>query len=95
MSLINSMPIVQPGSWSCPALIDAGGHLLTFQFRARARGPVLATATYQAFPGLVASSGQCDPLQLSIRGRPEPSLLGGRFAAQAQRILGFGLLVGR
>jgi hypothetical protein len=91
VSLINAMEVVQPGVYSCPSLTLTGAHLLSFTFRARAGGRLLAVASYEAFPGLTDSSGPCNPIRLRIAGRREVSLLGGAFVPRAQRVLGFRL----
>lgn len=94
VSLIDAMPIVQPVAYSCPALMTKGARLLTFGFRGRSGGPLLAQATYVDYPPLTAPSGPCSPIGLRIRGRRQDPLIGGNFVAQAQRILGVSLIGG-
>jgi hypothetical protein len=53
-----------------------------------AGGPVLAQATYTDYgPNLMAPSGQCSPIELTIRGRRHTPLIGGLFVEQLQRLL--------
>jgi hypothetical protein len=51
VSLINAMPIAQPGTISCPELRIDGARVITTKFRARA-GASLARATYTDYPPL-------------------------------------------
>lgn len=85
--LLDRQPILQPGNgYNCPA-ISTAQPVVTFAFRARPGGAVVARATVDA----VASgpSTPCDAIALTIRGRREPALLGGPAVVRgAQRLLG-------
>ncbi len=74
VSLIDGLPITQPGLWSCPAF-PADGPYVTFTFRASASGPALAQASQAAWAS--EPTTPCDPMSFSIRGHPETPLLGG------------------
>ncbi len=84
VTLLDGMETVQPGVWNCPALLG-GQPVVTFDFRTRASGPLLAkvTLTDYGFP-----SYQCNPIDFSIRGHPQKPLLGGNFLTQVERLLG-------
>jgi hypothetical protein len=64
-ALINGLTLFPPGAFDCPA--DFGGNLV-LTFRAGPRTPALAVAT-------VDLSG-CDGVDLTIGGRPQPTLAG-------------------
>jgi hypothetical protein len=64
-ALINRLTLFPPGAFSCPA--DFGGNLV-LTFRAGPRTPALAVAT-------VDLSG-CDGVDLTIGGKPQPTLAG-------------------
>lgn len=74
VAMVNSLEIAQPGAWSCPA-VTPGAPVVTFTFRARDGGTVLASASQ------LASSQEpttpCDPMAFSVRGHAETPLLGG------------------
>ena len=91
-SLLNGLPIVQPGAYSCPGLMISGAHTITLSFRANAGGPLLARATYTAWPGLAYSSGPCNGIAFTVGGRHDDPLLGGNFLRRLQRLLGQSLL---
>jgi hypothetical protein len=84
ISLIDAMQVLQPGFYGCPAL-PVGAPVVTFDFRAAAGTPVLATAslTDYDFP-----SGPCNAVSFNIGGRPQKPLVGGNFLSQVQRLLG-------
>ena len=84
ISLIDEMPIVQPGFYGCP-VSPAGQPIVTFDFRAAAGRPVLAQAslTDDSF-----GSGPCNPVSFSIRSHGQKPLIGGNFLGQVQRLLG-------
>jgi hypothetical protein len=84
VGLFNSMPIVQPVTINCPALLG-GGQVLTFTFRNRRGGPSQAEASFTEFPNLSAWSGPCTPVELRIGGRRQQSLAGGHFITHATR----------
>jgi hypothetical protein len=92
VSLLNALPIVQPGLYSCPGLIENGARVITFSFRAFAAGPLLARATYVAYPDLAYDSGPCDAIDLTIAGRRQKPLVGGDFLRRVERLLGVRLL---
>jgi hypothetical protein len=94
VGLINAMPIVQPGAYSCPGLTNPGARVLTFKFRARVSGQLLAQATYIDYPGLSAPSGLCNPIALRIRGHVRDPLIGPDFVRQAEQVLGVSLTRG-
>jgi hypothetical protein len=88
-SQINGLGISQPGVMSCPAR-PAGAPVVTFTFRRRLGGAVVARATQLA--GAVEPTTACDPMTLSIEGRRWPPLLGGAAVVHnAQRLLGIRL----
>lgn len=92
VSLLNALPIVQPGAYSCPGLTIQGAHTITISFRTTAGGPLLASATYTAWPGLAYTSGPCNGIDLTIGGRRDDPLLGGDFLRRLERLLGRSLL---
>lgn len=81
----DALGIVQPGSvFSCPAFLRRGP-TVTFDFRA-ASGALLARAGVLA-PGS-GSSGPCNAVSLSIRGRRQTPLIGGNVLVGMERLLG-------
>jgi hypothetical protein len=87
VALLNALPTVQPGAIPCPAFPDP--KLITMTFRTRSAGPALAVLRFFDYrPWRAAGSGQCDPVQLSIGGRPRTALDGGTFIHQIERIIG-------
>lgn len=74
VTLIDRLPIAQPGAWSCPALSDQG-QFVTFTFRASAGGPALAQASQAAWA--TEPTTPCDPMSFAVRGRGQTPLLGG------------------
>jgi hypothetical protein len=93
-SLIDAMPIVQPATYSCPELTAVGARVMTFKFRARVGGQLLAQATYTDYARLTAPSGPCNPIDFSIGGRRQEALIGGEFVKQVQPVLGVSLIGG-
>jgi hypothetical protein len=93
-SLIDAMPIVQPGWYSCFALVGEGARVITVRFRARPGSSVLAQATYTDYPPLTAPSGPCTAVDFSIRGRAQTPLIGGDFVKQLDNIVGVSLTGG-
>lgn len=81
---INALPVAQPGTLSCPVL---GGPNVTFAFRAAA-GRIVSRASGMDFEG---TSGECNAIDLSIRGRQQQPLIGGDFYERVQRLLGIRL----
>lgn len=92
VSLLNALTIVQPGAYSCPGLMVRGAHTIELSFRTAAGGPLLASASYTAWPGLAYTSGPCNGIALTIGGRRDDPLLGGDFLRRLQRLLGRSLL---
>ena len=90
VALIDTMPIVGPAVFNCPALLLQGAQRLTLVFRST-DGVALAHATYIAYPGLASSSGPCNPLQFWIGRRRQEPLVGGRFLGRLDRIVGVSL----
>jgi hypothetical protein len=91
-ALINGLQIAQPtGPIPCPEFSPTTP-LVTFVFRARRTGPVLARATALAD---LAASGPCFAMTLSIRGHNEDPLSDAPVAIRgAQRLLGVRLARG-
>jgi hypothetical protein len=86
---VDRLPTVRPGRFSCPMLIH--GPTVTLVFRDA--GGVLARARYAANSvGHSLVSGQCTPIRLTVRGRREKPLIGGRFLLRVQHLLGEKLL---
>ncbi len=84
--LIDALDIVQPGAWSCPGQ-PPSGPVVTFAFRARRGGAVLARASEAADARPPATP--CQAMSFSVRGRSQPALLdGGSVIAQTQSLLG-------
>lgn len=85
ISLVDQMPIVQPGvTSSCPGL--TGSHPdVTFDFRAAVGRPILAEARVTDYGGL---SGPCNPVSFSIHGRRQDPLIGSDFLTRIHRLLG-------
>jgi hypothetical protein len=82
ISLIDEMQTLQPGFFSCPALLEKP--VVTFDFRGAASEPLLAQArlTDYGFP-----SGPCSPVSFSVRGHRQQPLIGGEFLTQVERLL--------
>jgi hypothetical protein len=84
VALINAMQTGQPGLvFNCP-MLPSGQPVVTFDFRTRPGGPLLARASAIDYG---TPSGACNPVSLSIRGHREPPLLGGDFLERVQRLL--------
>lgn len=94
VALFDAMPVAQPATYSCPAMMISGARVISFTFRAHAAGPALAQATYTDFPALGAASGPCAPIDFAIRGRTQDALIGGAFVRQIERIAGASLTAG-
>jgi hypothetical protein len=92
VTLIDSMPVVQPVFYHCPMLTPVRARVITLSFRDRAGGRALARATYTAYPPPLGPSGPCNPIQFTIGGRRQPALIGGEFMKSLQRILGISLI---
>jgi hypothetical protein len=84
ISLIDAMPIVQPGFYGCP-VFSSGQPIVTFDFRAAVGQPVLAQAS---LTDASSGSGQCNPVSFSIRKHRQKPLIGGNFLSQVERLLG-------
>jgi hypothetical protein len=76
VTLIDRLPIVQPGFTSCPG---QSGPLVTFTFRGRGR--VLANASVQASVG--PWNNACDAMGFWIEGRPQTPLVRARHFLRA------------
>jgi hypothetical protein len=86
VAMVDALEIVQPGAYSCPNR-QPGALVVTFTFRARDGGTVLATASQSASAREPTTS--CDPMSFSIRGRSQTPLLGGAAVVhRAGRLLG-------
>ncbi len=79
---VNQMLVVQPGATSCPPLPAAP--VVSFGFRTRAGGRLLAQAKLDEYP----YSNACNPVTLTIRGVRQKPLLGGDFLSRVGRLLG-------
>src|SRR5579875_1989404 len=77
IALVDSLPIVQPGTINCQALIGADARHVSFSFRARAGGPILARAGYVGYEPHPYVSGPCNAIAFSVDGRPRTPLIGG------------------
>jgi hypothetical protein len=89
-AIVDRLPIVQPGWGSCVLLRDP--REITMTFRARAGGPALAALRFADFrPWRAATSGRCEPVELSIGGRRRHELNGGRFIHRIEHLLGLRL----
>ncbi len=83
---LNSLPIVQPGVYNCPMIPAAP--TVTFTFRARRGGPVLAQAST-----LANGPFACPGMQFTVNGRKQrPLMAGPAFIRAAGRTLGVRLL---
>ena len=84
-SLIDGLKTEQPGAMDCTGRAD--DPVVTFTFRAVLGGRVLARATQIVDGG--AGRPQCEPMTLTVRGRPQTPLLDGATVVRsAQRLLG-------
>jgi hypothetical protein len=85
-TMIDRLPIVQPGAISCPAF-PVDGPFVTFTFRATSRGPILAKASEAAWAS--EPSTACAPMRLTIEGREQTALLDGpSVVGAAEHLLG-------
>jgi hypothetical protein len=73
--LFDALPVVQPGSWHCPA-IPSSAAMDSFSFRPPGGGPALARASVRADVG--RSDTGCDAMSFSIGGRRQMPLVGAR-----------------
>jgi hypothetical protein len=76
---IDALPVVQPVSYGCPNLSADGARRVSLSFRTRTGARALARATYIAYAGMQVS-GPCNPIDFSIRGRPQVPLTGADLA---------------
>jgi len=86
VSMLDGLATVPPtGAVACPA-IPVNPPVVTLRFRATPAGPVLASASQ----AVDATAGPpCQPMGLSIRGRPQPPLAGGlAFLRRLRAIIG-------
>jgi hypothetical protein len=87
---IDRLQAVPRGRYACPAMV-ADPKTITLDFRDSA-GRLLARARYRLeFGGRDLVSGPCNSVLLSVPGRRERPLLGGRFLVRVQRLLAVGL----
>ncbi|HEY5195008.1 MAG TPA: hypothetical protein VIJ39_14220 [Solirubrobacteraceae bacterium] len=85
-AMIDRLPIVQPGALSCPAF-PVNGPFVNFTFRSTRHGPTLAQASEAAWASEPSSA--CEPMRLTIAGRPRTALLDGpSVVRKAQALLG-------
>jgi hypothetical protein len=89
ISIVDSLPVVQPIVLACPLLgVPAGS--LTVTFSAGPAGPTLAKASVGLFAGLSGEgAGVCDPIAFSIRGHAETALMSGSFVQKIDKLAGF------
>ncbi|MGH2916277.1 MAG: hypothetical protein ACRDMX_14960, partial [Solirubrobacteraceae bacterium] len=73
-AMIDRLPVVQPGAYSCPAELPAAP-VVTLTFRRTTGGPALASAAQLA--AATEPTTPCDPMSLTIRRRHRTPLLGG------------------
>ncbi|HEX3977751.1 MAG TPA: hypothetical protein VHW96_15900 [Solirubrobacteraceae bacterium] len=84
-SLINGLKALQPGVFDCTG--KANDPTVTFAFRAVPGGRVLARAS-QIIASGATRGPSCEPMTLTVRGRPRTPLLGGTAVVHAaQRLL--------
>jgi hypothetical protein len=87
VALIDAMPIVQPDTFSCPALILTGARVIELKFRA-AMSRLVAEASYTDYPSIGGVSGACNPIAFTVHGRVQRPLIGGHFVDRLGRIVG-------
>ncbi len=88
-SMVDRLAIVQPLLGSC-LLYPADAPVVTFTFRARRAGAVLAQASEPDYA--TDPTNNCDPMTFSIRGRMQTPLVGGgAVMVEVQRLLGIKL----
>jgi hypothetical protein len=93
ISLIDGLPTVQPYVMSCPEFGEESP-IATFAFRAE-RGRAIVAQASQIANATQPTTG-CDPMNLSIRGRPETPLRGGvGVLRQVGQLLGIQLALSR
>jgi hypothetical protein len=86
VSLINSLPTVQPYPLHCPSW-PADAPLVTLTFRAARGGPVVAQPSELA--DATEPTTGCDPMNLTLFGKPQTPLLDGAAAIRTvQQLLG-------
>ena len=73
--LFDALPVLQPGSWSCPA-IPSNAAMDSFSFQPPGGGPALARAAVRADVG--RSQTGCDAMSFSINGHRQMPLVGAR-----------------
>lgn len=85
VAMIDQLPTVQPEAISCPAF-PVDGPVVTFRFRPARGAPALATASEPSW--VTEPTTPCDPLSITIRGRPQtPLLRGAAFLRHTERLL--------
>jgi hypothetical protein len=84
--MVDRLAIVQPLLSHC-LLYPADAPVVTFTFRARRTGAVLARASEPAYA--TDPTNNCDPMTFSVRGRTQTPLVGGGAVLDdVQRLLG-------
>jgi hypothetical protein len=86
VAMVDALGIIQPGAYSCPSQ-QGDAPVVTFAFRERDEGTVLASASEPASAREPSTS--CNPMTFSIRRHPQTPLLGGAaVVGRAGRLLG-------
>jgi len=86
VKLLDGLAVVQPGALACP-MIPAGAPTVTFTFRSKLGGAVLARASQLALA--MEAATPCDPLTLRIGGHQQtPLLAGSGFLTAVGKLLG-------
>lgn len=88
VSLVNGLGLADAAQVACLQVLY-GGPTVTLRFRA-ANGELLARATVRDIFGR-GRSGPCNPLQLTLRRRPAPPLIGADLLLRIQRLLNIDL----
>jgi hypothetical protein len=88
IKLIDSMPVVQPNVVGCPAEMTSGARVIALAFIGAA-SQQLAEANYDDYAPLRTPSGPCKPITFTVHHILRMPLIGGRFVAQLERIVGF------
>jgi hypothetical protein len=83
--LINWLPVAQPVTYGCPALINP--RVIKLRFEAGAGAP-LAVLTYMDYYPWLSPSIGCKPIGLMLAGQRQDPLLGGGFLKALTAIVG-------
>ena len=84
----------RPNQHRSPRLPVARAGGLAPRHPSRQRSADRVNASYTGYPPLTAPSGQCTPVDFSIRGCPQAPLIGGDFAKQLGNTVGVSLAGG-